>query len=135
MTCVLELDNNSVLNSKVTRESRIVRIARGSGRSIRVRQAHTLFSSNHSIFFLSLKEVNELLEQFKHFDKMMKKMKQLKIPKNGQLNQRNISQVSNIIPPHIMKQMGGLGAVQNMMKSLGNMGDIGSLAKKMMGNE
>ena len=79
--------------------------------------------------------MNELLEQFKHFDKMMKKMKQLKIPKNGQLNQRNISQVSNIIPPHIMKQMGGMGAVQNMMKSLGGMGDLGSLAKKMMGQE
>jgi len=110
-----ELDNNNVLNSKTTRESRIVRIARGSGRSVR--------------------EVNELLEQFKHFDKMMKKMKQLKIPKNGQLNQRNISQVSNIIPPHIMKQMGGMGAVQNMMKSLGGMGDLGSLAKKMMGQE
>jgi len=106
-----ELDENRTLQSKQTRDSRIVRIARGSGRSV--------------------KEVNELLEQFKHFDKMMKKMKQLKIPKNGQLNNRNLQQVGNILPPHLLKQMGGMGAIQSMMKSFGGMGDLGSIAKKL----
>lgn len=54
-----ELDDSKVLAKNS--QSRIVRIARGSGRSV--------------------KEVNELLEQFKHFEKVMKKVKGLKLGK------------------------------------------------------
>jgi signal recognition particle subunit SRP54 len=109
-----ELDDNRVLQDKKTRDSRIHRIARGSGRSLR--------------------EVNELLEQFKHFEKMMGKFKNLKIPKSGQINQRGVSQIGNMLPPHVMKQMGGPGAIQNLLKSMGG-GDLASMAKKMMGGE
>lgn len=100
-----ELDDFKVLTNKHSQQSRMVRIARGSGRSI--------------------KEVTELLEQFKHFEKVMKKMKGLKLGKGGELRGRNLSQMANLIPPGMMKQMGGMGAIQNMMRSLGNMGGGG----------
>jgi len=105
-----ELDNNKLLLSAKGKETRITRIARGSGRSAR--------------------EVNELLDQFKHFEKMMTKMKGLKIPKNGQLQGKNLAQVSNLIPQNLVKQMGGMGAIQNMMRNMGGM-NLGSLAKGM----
>jgi len=110
-----ELDDSKVLAKNV--QSRIVRIARGSGRSVR--------------------EVNELLEQFKHFEKVMKKVKGLKLGKGGELKGRNLAQMSNLIPPHMMKQMGGMGAIQNMMRSLGGgMGGMGGLGNMLgMGDE
>jgi signal recognition particle subunit SRP54 len=108
-----ELDDSKVLAKNS--QSRIVRIARGSGRSV--------------------KEVNELLEQFKHFEKVMKKVKGLKLGKGGELKGRNLSQMSNLIPPHLMKQMGGMGAIQNMMRSLGGggggLGGLGGLGNMM----
>lgn len=141
-----ELDDSKVLAKNS--QSRIVRIARGSGRSV--------------------KEVNELLEQFKHFEKVMKKVKGLKLGKvplclltpplgrpslsvvgaashsrsalvgnaqGGELKGRNLSQMSNLIPPHVMKQMGGMGAIQNMMRSLGGggggLGGLGGLGNMM----
>jgi hypothetical protein len=39
-----------------------------------------------------------------------------------------------MLPPHVMKQMGGPGAIQNLLKSMGG-GDLASMAKKMMGGE
>jgi len=96
-----ELDDSKVLSNKTTRDSRISRIARGSGRSV--------------------KEVNELLDQYKHFEKMMKKVKGMKLGKSGQIAPRNLSQVTNMLPPQLMKQIGGYGALQNWMKSMGNM--------------
>jgi signal recognition particle subunit SRP54 len=107
-----ELDDSKVLTKQS--QSRITRIARGSGRSV--------------------KEVNELLEQFKHFEKVMKKMKGLKLGKGGELRGKNLAQMSSMIPPHLMKQMGGMGAIQNMMRSLGNMGSGGMAGMaEMMG--
>eukprot|EP01087_Luapelamoeba_hula_P004747 TRINITY_DN1469_c0_g1_i1.p1 TRINITY_DN1469_c0_g1~~TRINITY_DN1469_c0_g1_i1.p1 ORF type:complete len:496 (+),score=123.31 TRINITY_DN1469_c0_g1_i1:217-1704(+) len=100
-----ELDDSKILAQK-NNQSRIARIARGSGRSI--------------------KEVNELLDQFKHFEKVMKKMKGMKLGKGGELRGRNLQQMSSLIPPNVMKQMGGMGAIQNMIKSLGNMGGGGA---------
>eukprot|EP00005_Dracoamoeba_jomungandri_P003652 CAMPEP_0174252032 /NCGR_PEP_ID=MMETSP0439-20130205/1674_1 /TAXON_ID=0 /ORGANISM="Stereomyxa ramosa, Strain Chinc5" /LENGTH=476 /DNA_ID=CAMNT_0015332509 /DNA_START=129 /DNA_END=1559 /DNA_ORIENTATION=+ len=97
-----ELDDSKLLTKQS--QSRIIRIARGSGRS--------------------QKEVNELLEQFKHFEKVMKKMKGLKLGKGGELRGRNASQVANLIPPHMVKQMGGMGAIQNMMRSLSGSGGM-----------
>jgi len=97
-----ELDDSRWLNDKNTRDSRVNRIARGSGRSLR--------------------EVAELLTQFKHFEKMMKKMKGMKIGKNGQMPSRSLNQMSNVIPPHLMKQLGGPGAMQNLLKNFGGGG-------------
>jgi len=102
-----ELDDDTLLlSAKKGRETRIIRIARGSGRSIR--------------------EVNELLEQFKHFQKMMRKMKGIKVGKGGNISQRNMGQVAQMLPPGLMKQMGGMNAVQSMMRNMGGM-------EKMMG--
>jgi len=97
-----ELDDSKILTKQCN--SRIARIARGSGRSV--------------------KEVHELLDQFKHFEKVMKKMKGLKLGKGGELRGRNLNQLSNLVPPNVMKQMGGMGALQNWMKTMG---------KQMMG--
>eukprot|EP01101_Sappina_pedata_P000410 TRINITY_DN1045_c0_g2_i1.p1 TRINITY_DN1045_c0_g2~~TRINITY_DN1045_c0_g2_i1.p1 ORF type:complete len:519 (+),score=230.89 TRINITY_DN1045_c0_g2_i1:55-1557(+) len=111
-----ELDDNKVLENKKTRDSRIARIARGSGTQIR--------------------EVEEILVQFSHFEKMMKKAKGMKglVGKNGQMNTRNLGQMQNMIPPALLKQMGGMGGLQNMMKGLGgglgglgNLGNLGGL--------
>ena len=103
----IELDDDTLLlSAKKGRETRIIRIARGSGRSIR--------------------EVNELLEQFKHFQKMMRKMKGIKVGKGGNISQRNMGQVAQMLPPGLMKQMGGMNAVQSMMRNMGGM-------EKMMG--
>jgi len=90
-----ELDDAKCL----TQSSRVSRIARGSGRSV--------------------KEVNELLTNYKHFEKMFTKINKMG---GGNMNNiKNMSQVANMIPPHLLKQMGGFGGVQNMMKQLGNM--------------
>lgn len=83
-----ELDDDTLLTTpKKGRDTRIIRIARGSGRSLR--------------------EVNELLDQFKHFQKIMKKMKGLKVGKGGNIAPRNMNQISSMLPAGLVKQMGG----------------------------
>lgn len=94
-----ELDDPRVLDNKKTRESRILRIARGAGRSVR--------------------EVNELLDQYKHFQKMMKGMSKMKFDKRGAPNARQMQGMANMIPPNLMKQFGGMGGIQNLMKQFG----------------
>lgn len=79
--------------------SRIARIARGSGRSN--------------------KEVNELLEQHKQFAKMVDKLKG--ITKGVRGNNINLSKMANVVPPHIMKQMGGLGGLNSLVKQMSDM--------------
>jgi len=90
-----ELDNDKAIKEN----SRIQRIARGSGRSA--------------------KEVHELLEQHKQFAKMVGKMKDLTKPGRGGPNQ--LAKMANVVPPHIMKQMGGVGGLNNLMKQIGDM--------------
>lgn len=109
-----ELDDNKLLAGK-TAPSRIMRIARGSGRSVR--------------------EVQELLAQFGQFEKMMKKMKNLKLPQNGKMNQKQLSQMSNIIPPHLVKSMGGMSQIQNMMKQMGGNMDMAKMMAGLGGDE
>ncbi|KAL6216665.1 PREDICTED: signal recognition particle 54 kDa protein 2 [Fragaria vesca subsp. vesca] len=108
-----ELDST---NTKIITESRIVRIARGSGRLVR--------------------EVMEMFEEYKRLAKIWSKMKGLKIPKKGpmsSLNQNmNAQQMSKVLPPQMLKQIGGMGGLQNLMKQMGGMGGLGS-AKDMMG--
>eukprot|EP01122_Echinamoeba_exundans_P011391 TRINITY_DN4519_c0_g2_i1.p1 TRINITY_DN4519_c0_g2~~TRINITY_DN4519_c0_g2_i1.p1 ORF type:complete len:455 (-),score=136.77 TRINITY_DN4519_c0_g2_i1:69-1433(-) len=81
-----ELDNPKVLN-----QSRLNRVARGSGRSVA--------------------EVNELLVRYKQLEKTVEKMKGFKGGRAG------MNQLQNMIPPQMLKQMGG----SNMLRALGNM--------------
>ncbi len=76
----LELDSDKPIKE----QSRLARIARGSGRSI--------------------KEVSDLMEQHKQFAKMVDKMK---VFTKGGMRGNNMQKMANIVPPHIMKQMGG----------------------------
>jgi signal recognition particle subunit SRP54 len=66
-----ELDDPKVFQQKTSRESRVVRLARGSGRSVR--------------------EVNELLDQYKYFGDMIKKFGDMRVfGKDGNINMRNL---------------------------------------------
>lgn len=102
---VAELDNS---NPKLMNESRIMRIARGSGRQVR--------------------DVVEMLEEYKRLAKMWSKMKGIKIPKKGEMSalsrNMNAQQMSKIIPQQMLKQIGGMGALQNLMKQMGNHKDM-----------
>jgi hypothetical protein len=51
-------------------------------------------------------------------------MKGMKLPKNlkGDINprnmQQNIAQMSRMLPPHMLKMMGGPGAIQSLLKQM-----------------
>lgn len=97
-----ELDST---NPKLISEpSRINRVARGSGRT--------------------LKEVNEMLEEFKRLAKIWSKMKGLKIPKKGDMSamarNMNAQHMSKVLPPQMLKQIGGIGGLQSLMKQMGS---------------
>ncbi|CAN8288488.1 unnamed protein product [Cochlearia groenlandica] len=100
-----ELDSS---NPKVFNESRMMRIARGSGRLVR--------------------EVMEMLEEYKRLAKIWSKVKGLKIPKNGDMSalSRNINaqHMSKVLPPNMLKQMGGMGGLQSLMKQMGSGKDM-----------
>ncbi|KAL3375009.1 hypothetical protein AABB24_006487 [Solanum stoloniferum] len=102
-----ELDST---NPKILTESRIMRIARGSGRLVH--------------------EVMEMLEEYKRLAKIFSKMKGLKIPKKGDMSSlsrnMNAQNMSKVLPPQMLKQIGGMGGLQNLMKQMGS-------AKDMMG--
>lgn len=102
-----ELDST---NPKIMTESRIMRIARGSGR-----MPH---------------EVLEMMEEYKRLAKIWSKMKGLKIPKKGDMSalsrNMNAQHLSKVLPPEMMNQIGGMGGLQNIMKQMGS-------AKDMMG--
>jgi signal recognition particle subunit SRP54 len=99
-----ELDS---LDPKLMTESRIMRVARGSGRPV--------------------KEVTAMLEEFKRLAKVWSKMKGLKIPKAGGSmsalsRNMNAQQIGKALPPQMLKQFGGMGGLQNLMKQMGSKG-------------
>ncbi|CAE5959679.1 unnamed protein product [Arabidopsis arenosa] len=100
-----ELDSS---NPKVFNESRMMRIARGSGRQVR--------------------EVMEMLEEYKRLAKIWSKMKGLKIPKNGDMSalsrNMNAQHMSKVLPPQMLKQIGGMGGLQSLMKQMGSGKDM-----------
>ncbi|MED6159734.1 hypothetical protein PIB30_044972 [Stylosanthes scabra] len=102
-----ELDSS---NPKIMNESRIMRIARGSGRQVR--------------------EVMEMLEEYKRLAKIWSKMKGLKFPKKGDMSalsrNMNAQQMGKVLPPQMLQQIGGMGGLQSLMKQMGS-------AKDMMG--
>ncbi|XP_010461733.1 PREDICTED: signal recognition particle 54 kDa protein 3 [Camelina sativa] len=100
-----ELDSS---NPKVFNESRMMRIARGSGRLVR--------------------EVMEMLEEYKRLAKIWGKMKGIKIPKNGDMSalsrNMNAQHMSKVLPPQMLKQIGGMGGLQSLMKQMGSGKDM-----------
>ncbi|KAJ1703635.1 hypothetical protein LUZ63_003414 [Rhynchospora breviuscula] len=87
-----ELDST---NPKLMNESRIIHIARGSGRTVQ--------------------DVMEMIQFYKLFAKIWNNaMKRLKVPKKGSMNARSQSMtaqhVSKALPPQMLKQMGGMAA-------------------------
>jgi signal recognition particle subunit SRP54 len=85
-------------------------------------------------------DVVELVEEYKRLSKMMGKMKGLKVPKKGGYGQKhaidqNLAQMAGAIPPGMLKQMGGMGALQGMLKQLEgkDMGQMQQMMGKMMG--
>lgn len=85
-------------------------------------------------------DVVELVEEYKRLAKMMGKMKGLKVPKKGGYGQKhaidqNLAQMAGAIPPGMLKQMGGMGALQGMLKQLEgkDMGQMQQMMGKMMG--
>uniref|UniRef100_A0A2N9G5Y3 signal-recognition-particle GTPase n=1 Tax=Fagus sylvatica TaxID=28930 RepID=A0A2N9G5Y3_FAGSY len=100
-----ELDST---NPKLMNESRMMRIARGSGHQVR--------------------EVMEMLEEYKRLAKIWSKMKGLKIPKKGEMSalsrNMNAQHMSKVLPPQMLKQIGGMGGLQNLMKQMGSTKDM-----------
>lgn len=108
-----ELDTTNI---KILQEpSRIERLARGSGRG------------RH--------EVVALLEAYKHYSKyatqalkaarLPKDISKLKgdIPMNPRQMQQSLQSMSRALPPNLLKQLGGVGGLQSLMKGLeGQMG-------------
>lgn len=103
-----ELDDPEIWKTK-TKESRVRRISRGSGRPLR--------------------EVEELLLQFTEMAKRLKKgLKGLPTKAGAKMTQRNLQQVSSMLPPQMLNQMGGMGALKKMMKEMGpGMGGLGGM--------
>lgn len=85
-------------------ESRIIRIARGSGRPVR--------------------DVMDMLEEYKRLAKIWGKMKGLKLQKKGDMSaltrNMNVQQMSKALPPQMLKQIGGMGGLQSLMKQMGS---------------
>mmetsp|Transcript_6831 Transcript_6831/g.14318 ORF Transcript_6831/g.14318 Transcript_6831/m.14318 type:complete len:159 (-) Transcript_6831:82-558(-) len=84
-------------------DGRLERIAQGSGRS--------------------MQEVAVLISEHKRMGQLWGKMKGLKMPGKGggmsSLNNRqNLQQMSKMLPPGMLNQMGGVGALQSLMKQL-----------------
>ena len=102
--------NDPDIASKMT-ESRMSRIARGSGRS--------------------MEEVYQFLITYKRFAEMSQKMGGMDLMKGGmdqggRQGQANMAQLARSIDPNILKKLGGPGNMQNMMKQLGaNLGGGG----------
>ncbi|KAE9453513.1 hypothetical protein C3L33_14566, partial [Rhododendron williamsianum] len=103
---IKQLDNS---NPKLMNESRMMRIARGSGRPVR--------------------EVMELFEEYKRIAKAWSNMKGLgKMAKKGDMSSlsrnMNAQQMSKALPPQMLKQFGGMGGLQNLMKQMGSGKDM-----------
>lgn len=110
-----ELDHKDGSKLFKSEPGRIARVARGSG--------------------VSKIEVQELLNNYSKFAAVVKKMGGIKslfrggdFTKNTNPNQLNklYGEMSKMIDPRVLQQMGGMSGISNMMKKLGSMGgDLG----------
>lgn len=72
------------------------------------------------VIIFGCKNFNYNLEQHKLFAKMVDKMKGL--TKGGKMpNPQNMAKLANAVPPQVLRQMGGLGGLNNLMKQMGDM--------------
>jgi len=94
MTIMDSMTDEELDIPKVLTPPRIARIARGSGRSI--------------------KEVNELIVQYKQFEKVVVRMKNVR---PGRMNN-----LQNLVPPHLLKQMGGASGLNSIIRQMGKDG-------------
>ena len=92
-----ELDNTY---PKLMNESRMKRIARGSGRPVN--------------------EVVDVLEEHKRIAKMWSKLPFQNIKRPSTNNRDSLKQLVNALPPNMLNQLGGLNGLQNMMKQMGS---------------
>ncbi|KJE91727.1 signal recognition particle [Capsaspora owczarzaki ATCC 30864] len=115
-----ELDSDGKIFT--TQPNRCMRVARGAG-------AHP-------------REVADLLAQYKKFAAMVKQMGGMKgLFKGGDMS-RNVNpaqmqqlnaQMAKMMDPRVLKQMGGMGGIQNMMKQFtsGGMGGLGDMMNNL----
>merc|ERR1719375_1093928 len=84
--------------------SRLTRLTRGSGRHPQ--------------------EVALLVEEYKRMAQVWGRMKNLKLPKGGNMSalnrNMNLQQMSKMLPPQVLNQMGGMGALQGLLKQMEN---------------
>ncbi|MED6169922.1 hypothetical protein PIB30_025657 [Stylosanthes scabra] len=96
-----ELDSS---NPKIMSESRIMRIARGSGHQVT--------------------EVMAMVEEYKYLVKIWSKAKGFKFPKKGDMSalsrNMNAQQTGKVLPPQMLQQIGGMGVLQSLMKQMGS---------------
>ncbi|KAL3874698.1 hypothetical protein ACJMK2_037673 [Sinanodonta woodiana] len=115
----LELDNLDGEKLFFRQPGRVARVARGAGVSIR--------------------EVNELLAQYKKFAQMVKKMGGMKglFKASGDMN-KNVNptqmaklnqQMAKMMDPRVLQQMGGMAGLNNMMRQFqqGASGKLGNM--------
>ena len=50
--------------------------------------------------------------------RLKKGMKNLPVNGKGKMTQRNLQQVSSMLPPGMLNQMGGMGGLKKMMKDM-----------------
>jgi len=96
MTIMDSMTDEELDIPKILNPTRLNRIARGSGRSA--------------------KEVNELMVQYKQFERVVSKMKNVK---PGRMNQ-----IQNLVPPHLLKQMGGASGLNSFIRQMGKEGNL-----------
>ncbi|KAJ3214264.1 Signal recognition particle [Dinochytrium kinnereticum] len=112
-----ELDSDGKIFA--TQPSRVIRVAVGSGTIVR--------------------EVEEMLQQCRKFGDVIKTMGGNKgllksMEKGGKPNPQALGkmqeQMSKMLPPGMLQQMGGMGGMQNMMQQMmGSMGGIGGMGR------
>ncbi|EFJ09417.1 hypothetical protein SELMODRAFT_129975 [Selaginella moellendorffii] len=93
---ILDSMTNEERNSSSLSESRILRLAKGSGTS-----------------------VDNVQQMMNHVKTMSKQMKGLKLNKKGDLGKgKSMQDLSKMLPANIVKQFGGMGGLQTLMKQL-----------------
>ncbi|KAM3405217.1 hypothetical protein ACQJBY_007980 [Aegilops geniculata] len=107
-----ELDSK---NPKLMTESRILRVARGSGRQV--------------------KDVTDMLEEYKRLAKMWSKLNVSKlIPPNGKMSDQAIQKMLKAMPRQVVQQMGGKSAFEALVKQIGGGGkDMSKMLAGMRG--
>ncbi|CDJ37917.1 signal recognition particle 54 kDa protein, putative [Eimeria tenella] len=122
LTCAMDsMTKEELACEKQFTDSRILRVAKGSGTSVA--------------------EVRLLLEQHKQFSKMVAKMGRAGLTKESSLQSlaRNPSQLlqkmQTAVDPRLLKQIGGPGNIVNILKEFqsGEMGDMQEMMKQLGG--